>query len=217
MIGEFFIISRRIKKKIGNIFSNKQDKILDLGCGNKPGYHKFIKGKIVCFDKVKTGITHIIGDADNLPFKANSFDKVVSINSFYYFKSPFNVIKGIKRILKKNGKLIMVLPFIYPIHDVPYDKYRFTEYGIRELLKNDFDIKEIKTIGGIFNILAVFFHSLIKGIPLLVPKSLRKLVGFLSIIVLYPLYILAQLISLLDILDKSRRWPTYYFTMAIKR
>ena len=126
-------------------------------------------------------------------------------------------VKEFSRILKKSGKLIIIMPFIYPIHDAPDDKYRFTEYGIRELLKDDFGIKEIKTIGGIFNLPAVFFHSLIKGIPLLVPKSLRKLVSFLSIIVFYPFYILAQLVSLLDILDKSGRWPTYYFTATIKK
>ncbi|MDP7243871.1 MAG: class I SAM-dependent methyltransferase [Flavobacteriales bacterium] len=217
MIGEFFIISNRIKKKIGSIFSGKQDMILDLGCGNNPGYHKFIEGRIICFDRVKTGITQIIGDANNIPFKANSFEKVISINSFYYFKNPFSVVRGIKRILKKNGKLVMVFPFIYPIHDAPEDRYRFTEYGIRQLLKDDFDIRYIQAVGGIFNLPAVFFHSLIKGIPLLAPKRLKALTSLLSIIILYPFYILAQIMSLLDFLDKSGRWPTYYFTVAIKK
>ena len=106
---------------------------------------------------------------------------------------------------------------MYPIHDIPDDKFRFTEYGIRKLLKDNFEVKEIKTVGGVFNIPAVFFHSLIKGIPLATPKNARKVISFFTIIVFYPFYLLAQLFSLLDFLDKSRRWPTYYFTIAIRK
>ena len=95
MIGEFFIISRRINKKIKSVFTDKSDKILDLGCGSNPKYHKSINGRIVCFDKTESKITNVVGDANNLPFKANSFDKIISVNSFYYFNNPFKVIKDI--------------------------------------------------------------------------------------------------------------------------
>jgi len=216
MLGEFFIIKKRVLALLKDRFKNS-DTILDIGCGKKPYYHQSIKAKIVCADIEYTKKTHIVCDALSLPLKKCKFDGIVCINSLYYYNNPFIAIKEFSYVLKKNGKLIIIMPFIYPIHDAPDDKYRFTEYGIKELLKNYFDIKEIKTIGGIFNIPAVFFHSLIKGLPLLVPKSLRNLVGFLSIVVLYPFYILAQLVSLLDILDKSGRWPAYYFTIAIKK
>ena len=155
-------------------------------------------------------------NANKLPFKSNSFDSAISINSFYYFENPFESSKEVSRILKKGGKLCLVMPFIYPIHDMPDDKYRFTEFGIRALLKDNFTIKGIKTIGGIFNLKAVFLHSLVKGLPKVFPKPLR----FLSlpfIIVLYPLYILAQVFSLLDVLDRTGRWPTYYFVLAVKK
>lgn len=214
---EFIIIRRRLLKCFESAAKKDTDRVLDLGCGQKPYYHSKIRGKIICFDKLPTKKAHIIGDADYLPFKSNSFDKAVSVNSLYYFKNPFNVAGDIARILKKNGQLILVMPFIYPIHDAPYDKYRFTEYGIRELLKRDFQILEIRAIGGIFNLPAVFFHSLIKGVPLLAPSSLRKLVSFLSIIIGYPFYIVAQLISILDFIDNSKRWPTYYFVVAVKK
>ena len=214
---EFIIIRKRLLKCFESAAKKDTDRILDLGCGQKPYYHSKLKGKIVCFDKLNVKKAHIIGDADYLPFRSNSFDKAVSVNSLYYFKNPFNVAKNIARILKKNGQLILVIPFIYPIHDAPYDKYRFTEYGIRELLKHDFQILEIRAIGGIFNLPAVFFHSLIKGIPLLIPESSRRAVSLFSTILLYPFYIIAQLISLLDFLDKTKRWPTYYFVVAVKK
>ena len=216
MIGEFFIIRRRIEKEAEKIFSNDNDKILDLGCGDGPYYHKHIKGKIICFDITKTETTKIVGDADKLPFKENSFDKVISINSFYYLKNPFSVAEDVSKILKKNGKFVLVVPFFYPIHDIPADKYRFTEHGLRTLLEEHFKIEKIKPTGGIFNVPSIILHSIIKGFPLLFPKSTRSFIQVIMY-VLYPLYIAVQLISILDVLDRTGRFPTYYFVVAIKK
>lgn len=203
IFGEFFILKRRIKNLIKKIPQSKDDLVLDIGCGSKPYYHKLIKGKIISVDIARSKTADIICDSHNIPLKKEKFDKVICINSFYYFSNPFESLKEIKRVLKKDGKLVIITPFIYPLHDVPLDKYRFTEYGIRNLLKKDFKIEKIKAIGGIFSLPAVIFHSVIKGIPLF--------------IIFYPIYLLVQLLSLLDFLDFSNRWPTYYFIIASKK
>ena len=216
MLGEFFLIKKNINCKIESELNSKNDKILDLGCGEKPHYHDSIKGNIVCLDLIKTSKAHLVSDADKLPLKPSSFDKVVSVNSFYYFRNPFNVAESIARILKKNGKFVLVLPFFYPIHDAPTDKYRFTEYGLRALLEGKFKVERLEAIGGIFTLPSVLLHSLIKGIPLLFPKRIR---GFIQILayVLWPVYIIAQLFSILDILDRTGRYPTYYFVVVTKK
>ena len=216
MLGEFFIIKNKIKNLINSEFKNNKDKILDLGCGDKPYYHEDMQGKVICLDISKNSRAHIVSDANSLPFKPNSFDKVVSVNSFYYFKNPFDVVKSINKILKKGGKLVLIVPFFYPIHDVPDDKYRFTEYGLRALLEEDFRIERIETIGGVFNHPSVILHSLIKGIPLLFPKDIRKFVQML-VYILWPFYIIAQIFSILDIIDITKRFPTYYFVVAEKK
>jgi len=216
MLGEFYLIKRKILSLLEGSFRNS-DIILDIGCGKTPYYHKALKGKIICADIKQAKKTQIICDAMSLPMKKSSFDGIICVNSLYYYQNPFEAISKFSNILKKNGKFVLITPFAYPIHDVPDDKYRFTKYGIMELLKNDFHIKKIQVIGGIFNLPAVFFHSLIKGIPLIAPEPLRKFISILTIIPLYPFYIAAQLFSLLDYLDKSNRWPTYYFTIAIKK
>ena len=216
MLGEFFIIKKKVLSLMKGIFKNS-DLVLDAGCGKNPYYHKAIKSRIICADILQTKGVHLVADSMSLPLKKSKFDGVVSINSLYYCNNPEKAIKEFSYVLKNRGKLILMMPFIYPIHDAPDDKYRFTEYGIRELLKKDFIIERINTVGGIFNLPAVFFHSLMKGIPLLAPKGIRKTVRAVSIIVLYSFYIAAQAISILDFLDNSRRWPTYYFTIAIKK
>ena len=194
LFSKFFIIKNRIKCLIESVFNNKNDRILDLGCGEEPYYQKYIAGNIVNLDIRKTSKTHLVSDADKLPFKPSSFDKVVSVNSFYYFRNPFNVAESIRKILKKNGKFILVSPFFYPIHDAPTDKYRFTEHGLKALLEGKFKIERLEAIGGIFTLPSVLLHSIIKGIPLLFPKRIGGLVQILAYL-LWPLYIIAQLFN----------------------
>lgn len=216
MLGEFFIIKAKVRNALKGIFKSS-DLILDVSCGENPYYHEGIKAKIICTDLRQTKKTHFTGNAMRLPVKKEKFDGIININSLYYYNDPSMAAESFSHSLKKNGKLVLMMPFIYPIHDAPDDKYRFTKYGIIELLKDDFEIKSIKAIGGIFNLPAVFFHSLIKGIPLMAPKMIRRVIKLLSIIIFYPFYLLAQFISLLDFLDKSGRWATYFFVVAVKR
>ncbi|MBI2653353.1 class I SAM-dependent methyltransferase [Candidatus Woesearchaeota archaeon] len=217
IFGEFFILRMQINNYIKGVFTDNGDKILDIGSGKNPDYHRFMKGKITCFDIVKYSKTHVVGDADSLPFKKNSFDKVVIVNALYYFKNPSKVIESVSNILKKNGKLVVITPFFYPIHDAPIDKYRFTEYGLKTMLQDYFKIEKIEPVGGIFTMPSVMFHSLIKGLPLVVPKYLKRIVAILSYIIFYIPYLLAQLMSVLDILDRTKRFPTYYTAIATKK
>lgn len=216
MLWEFFIIKAKAGNALKDVFKSS-DSVLDVGCGDNPYYHKGIKAKISCIDIRRTKKTHFVGDAMYLPVKKGKFEGIININSLYYYDEPSMAIEAFSHALKKNGKLVLMVPFMYPIHDAPDDKYRFTKYGIIGLLKDNFEIKSIKAIGGIFNLPAVFFHSLIKGIPLMSPKRIRPVIKLFSIIVLYPFYLLAQLLSLLDFLDKSGRWATYYFVVAVKK
>lgn len=216
MIGDFFILARRFKRGIAEIFVDDNDLILDLGCGFNPRYHRLIKGKLICFDIQKTLGTDVVGDADKLPFKQGSFDKVVSVNSLNYFNNPQKVINDLGELLKKDGKLVLVVPFFYPVHNPPGDKFRFTEYGLKRLLETKFKIDILKPIGGFFSSPSVLVRSLIKGLPLLFSRRLRWMAQLITFVV-YPFYLLSQLFSILDVFDKTRRFPVYYFLVASRK
>jgi SAM-dependent methyltransferase len=208
---EFFIIRRKIHSRIRAIFVNSKDVILDVGSGKNPTYKNCIKGQLVYFDIDPNKSPMVVGTADQLPFAKQSFDKVISINSLYYVDNPTEALKQIHEVLKENGLFVMVAPFFYPIHDTPHDRYRFTEFGIRSLLKH-FSIQEISPMGGIFNVPLVFMHSLMKGAILSVQK--HKIMELIINIVFFIPYMLCQVIALLDFIDRSRRFPTYYFVVA---
>ncbi len=52
----------------------------------------------------------------------------------------------ITRILRPEGDLLLGLPFRQALHFEPQDFWRFTEYGIRYLLRDDYDILTLAPI-----------------------------------------------------------------------
>ncbi|MBH8563283.1 class I SAM-dependent methyltransferase [Nostoc sp. CENA67] len=46
--------------------------------------------------------------ASSLPFDSNSFDVIVSANSFHHFNHPLTALKEMRRVLKPDGKVIIL-------------------------------------------------------------------------------------------------------------
>ena len=51
--------------------------------------------------------TFVIGDCENLPFKANSFDVIVCCQSFHHYPNPLFFFQSAAKCLKPNGRLII--------------------------------------------------------------------------------------------------------------
>lgn len=65
-------------------------------------------GKSECRKSNIQNIDFTVGLADDLPFKDNSFDIVISRLAFHHFTDPEIVFKEMKRVLKTNGKLVVI-------------------------------------------------------------------------------------------------------------
>lgn len=70
------------------------------------------------------------------------FDFVVCTEVLEHTLDPFSAVKELLRILKPGGLLFLTTPFNLRIHGPLPDCWRFTEHGLRALLK-DFDIQEL--------------------------------------------------------------------------
>jgi len=74
---------------------------------------------------------HVFGDAAQLPFGDDSFDVVTCLEVLEHVADPAQVLMGIARVLKAEGRAWISMPFLYPLHDAPFDFQRYTEYGLR--------------------------------------------------------------------------------------
>lgn len=45
---------------------------------------------------------------DSLPFDSNSFDRIITVESFYFWPNPLENLKEVLRVLKKDGKFMLV-------------------------------------------------------------------------------------------------------------
>ncbi|EWM53663.1 HAD-IIB family hydrolase [Ruminococcus flavefaciens] len=106
----------------------EDDRILDIGCGAGEAIRKMssevANGKIYGVDysdlSVKLSTEHnskdvecgkvsiISASVEMLPFENNSLDKIITIESFYFWPDPQENLKEVYRVLDKGGKFLIV-------------------------------------------------------------------------------------------------------------
>ena len=80
----------------------------------------------------------------SLPYEDDSFDYVVSEYVIEHVEGDiFCAIDECKRVLKPGGVAVHLTNFMYPIHGVPYDYWRYTPSALKLLHKNWSEILEV--------------------------------------------------------------------------
>lgn len=80
-------------------------KILELGCGEFPLFKNSEKADIC---KIKD--YHVVDCNNRMPFKGNSFDTIIALELIEHLYNPDVFLKECRRILKKNGRIILSTP-----------------------------------------------------------------------------------------------------------
>ena len=135
--------------------------LVDLGCGDVPYYewYKDEVNKITCVDWSRGGHgtkhTDIFADLNKpLPLTTESADCVLLTSVLEHIHEPELLLKEIQRILRKGGYLILSVPFLYHLHEEPFDYYRYTPHGLRHLAKKTgLGIISLTHYGGAFGVL----------------------------------------------------------------
>ena len=79
---------------------------------------------------------NIFADARCLPVANANIDIVLLFEVLEHVPDVQKVAEEVRRVLRPGGEFYLSVPFIYPIHDAPNDFWRFTVYGITDLLEN---------------------------------------------------------------------------------
>lgn len=74
-----------------------------------------------------------LGDFDQHLFEDNSFDKIFSVNTIYFWKKPETTISKIYRILKPGGKLFIGFHEKSEMEKMPLNKDVFQYYSTHDL------------------------------------------------------------------------------------
>ncbi|RLI90265.1 MAG: ubiquinone biosynthesis protein UbiE [Candidatus Altiarchaeales archaeon] len=118
---EFGRYADRLEKRLVLRFAEpkKGEKVLDVGCGTGTYGLEFSKMglDVTCLDmskrmldiarKKSRDMNTILGNAREIPFKDNTFDLIVGITLIEFLDEPERAIKEMKRVLKREGRLIL--------------------------------------------------------------------------------------------------------------
>lgn len=149
----YFLVYRRLFPDLEKASVHAHGRLLDIGCGNKP-YEKMFHGRIsehVGCDVVQSSESQadVVCLATHLPFKDASYDTVLMTQVIEHVADHQAMLREAYRVLQNDGVLILSGPMYWPLHEEPHDFFRFTEYGLRFLLKNvGFTEIEITNNGG---------------------------------------------------------------------
>ena len=135
----------------------KGEKILDIGCHRGfyvKEFEKFTK-KVTGIDIDKTAIMKAVtmnvkyGDALNICFEGNTFDKVYSLHTVEHIKDSEKFFKEVARVLKRGGIAVIVYPW-EPTRGIQAMFAAFLMYGnpfkARKIHLHKFTPEKVQTI-----------------------------------------------------------------------
>jgi len=156
---DIFVIRRAIFKSIQFNTENFYGRLLDIGCGQMPYKDYILKNsnikKYVGLDiETARNYNNTIKpdetwDGVTMPFASESFDTAIGTEVLEHCPEPEIILKEVARILKKNGLFFFTVPFLWNLHEVPNDQYRYTPFSLERHLRNaGFKNIKIKATGG---------------------------------------------------------------------
>jgi SAM-dependent methyltransferase len=104
-------------------------------------------------DRARWDYSHLtfFSDLENLPVPDRSVGAVLNINVLEHVSDPLRVLSECHRVLRPGGRLFLVAPQSWLMHQAPHDYYRFTRHGLEYLLrKAGFTSLTVDPVGGTF-------------------------------------------------------------------
>ena len=187
-------------------------RVLDAGAGEAQYAHLFARQRYTGVDlgvgDVKWNYRRLdcIADLAALPLAAASFDACLNIVTLEHVREPARVLGEIARVLGPGGRLLIVAPHEWEVHQSPHDYFRYTRHGMRLLLEGaGFGAIAIDPVGGFFRLLARRLWNALQFFP--APANLLAALFFAPPALLLPF---------LDSLDRDKNFTLGYICTASK-
>ncbi|MEE2939986.1 MAG: methyltransferase domain-containing protein [Planctomycetota bacterium] len=71
-------------------------------------------------------LLNLLGDGRRMPIRTDSVDTVLCTEVLEHVPDPMPMVHEMARVLKPGGKLLVTVPFVQPLHELPSDFHRFT-------------------------------------------------------------------------------------------
>ncbi|QQX76798.1 MULTISPECIES: class I SAM-dependent methyltransferase [Aequorivita] len=180
---DLYYVRTSILNSLKKTLPSFHGQFLDVGCGKMP-YRNYIlensevtkyvgldiENALIYDPKVKPDF---FWNGIKMPFENESFECAMATEVLEHCPEPEIVLKEVFRVLKPGGVFFFTVPFLWNLHEVPHDEYRYTPFSLERHLKNSgFGNIEINATGGWHAAMAQMLGLWVMRSPM--PKNKRK-------------------------------------------
>lgn len=191
-----FFVRTAIKNALNWSINSLKGRLLDAGCGKMPYKEYILKNSavdeyvgldietaLIYDENIKPDYTW---DGKTMPFTNASFDSCIAVEVLEHCPEPEVFLKEVNRVLKPGSVFFFTVPFLWNLHEVPHDEYRYTPFALDRHLKNSgFNEIEIKAAGGWHAAMAQMLGMWVRRSPMaegkrkIISMILKPLIGML--------------------------------------
>ena len=108
----------------------------------------------------------VLSRLEMLPFGSGVFDAVLCTQALEHLEWPRECVKEMFRTLRPGGQLFLTAPMAHPEHQIPYDFFRYTSFGLLSVLRGaGFTSVSVEPFGGLFTRLAYELPRILTVFP----------------------------------------------------
>jgi len=158
-----------LDRDLAKVRDKIRGRVLEIGCGKRPRRGRFAvplgnTESWVYYDINASCSPDICGDIQSLSLKDNNFDTILCLEMLEYVEKPMQSLLELSRVLKKDGCLILSIPFMCRF-DTEHDFWRISDHGLKLLLKNaGLTLQVILKQGGPFSVMAGIIKLLVHSL-----------------------------------------------------
>ena len=167
MRGDYFVL-RSLKRFFDRTIPEwvrPGESVLDVGCGEQP-LRPLIEGLGGIYTGVDVGqnlrgTVDVVADITRVPLPDNSFGVVLCTEVLEHIADTGAALTELKRLCRPGGAIILTTPFMYPLHEEPYDFVRLTPHMIRRCAsEHGLEVAELTTEGDELQVAATVWCNL---------------------------------------------------------
>jgi len=141
---DIYWIRKSIVTALKHYLDRASGVLLDVGCGQMP-YKTLISRYKEITNYIGLDIENpnyqtncrpdLFWDGVRIPLADNSVDCAIATELFEHVPTLEVMLKEIKRVLRPGGSVFFTVPFLWPLHDMPHDEYRYTPFSLKNIFE----------------------------------------------------------------------------------